>query len=76
MEIPYSSACNYEIGNLSYLTIIDYGEILRVIHRRPSGIVMHYDRIEAGFVDESYYWKYSSVIDYSGGKGLVQVSYL
>lgn len=37
---------------------------------------LHDNPVEAGFVTEAYYWKYSSAIDYSGGKGLVAIKYL
>jgi putative transposase len=36
----------------------------------------HHNPVEAGFVTEPWHWKYSSAIDYSGGKGLVAVEYL
>jgi putative transposase len=29
--------------------------------------------VEAGFVSEPEHWKYSSAIDYSGGKGLLEI---
>jgi REP element-mobilizing transposase RayT len=34
---------------------------------------VHMNPVEAGFVNEPFHWKYSSAIDYSGGKGLVNV---
>lgn len=37
---------------------------------------IHNNPVEAGFVTEPWYWKYSSAIDYSGGKGLIDVGYL
>lgn len=37
---------------------------------------IHLNPVEAGFVTESYYWKYSSAIDYSGGKGLLEIDYV
>ena len=37
---------------------------------------LHDNPVEAGFVTEAYHWKYSSAIDYSGGKGLVAIKYL
>lgn len=35
---------------------------------------IHNNPVVAGFVEEAHYWKYSSAIDYSGGKGLVKVT--
>jgi hypothetical protein len=32
--------------------------------------------VAAGFVDEPWYWKYSSAIDYADGKGLVDIEFL
>ena len=40
---------------------------LEYIHKNP---------IQAGFVSEAYHWKYSSAIDYAGGKGLLKIEYL
>jgi putative transposase len=37
---------------------------------------LHDNPVEAGFVLEAWHWKYSSAVDYSGGKGLVDVEYL
>lgn len=37
---------------------------------------LHQNPVVAGFLEEAHYWKYSSAIDYSGGKGLIQVEYL
>ncbi|MDW3196071.1 MAG: hypothetical protein R8G66_27110 [Cytophagales bacterium] len=34
---------------------------------------MHMNPVVAGFVLEPEYWKYSSAIDYSGGKGLLEL---
>ena len=34
---------------------------------------IHNNPVEAGFVSEPWYWKYSSAIDYSGGKGLIEI---
>jgi len=36
------------------------------IHRNP---------VEAGFVTEPEHWKYSSAIDYAGGKGVLEIDY-
>ncbi|MBL7726516.1 MAG: hypothetical protein JNM68_02470 [Dinghuibacter sp.] len=37
---------------------------------------VHNNPVEAGFVAEAVDWKYSSAIDYGGGKGLVEISVL
>ena len=37
---------------------------------------IHYNPVEAGFVDEPAGWLYSSARDYSGGKGLLEVEVL
>ncbi|GGI52479.1 transposase [Mucilaginibacter galii] len=37
---------------------------------------IHNNPVEAGFVNEPEHWKYSSAIDYAGGKGLVSIEYL
>ena len=37
---------------------------------------IHDNPVEAGFVNEPYHWKYSSAIDYSGGKGLLEIDYV
>lgn len=34
---------------------------------------IHSNPVEAGFVSEPHHWKYSSAIDYSGGKGLLEI---
>ena len=34
---------------------------------------IHNNPVESGFVTEPEHWKYSSAIDYSGGKGLLKV---
>lgn len=34
---------------------------------------LHMNPVVAGFVNEPENWKYSSAIDYAGGKGLVDV---
>lgn len=36
----------------------------------------HNNPVEAGFVREPQDWKYSSAIDYCGGKGLLDISFL
>ena len=37
---------------------------------------LHNNPVEAGFVTEAAYWKYSSAIDYWGGKGLIDIEFL
>lgn len=37
---------------------------------------IHNNPVEAGFVTEPWHWKYSSAIDYAGGKGLIDIEYL
>ena len=37
---------------------------------------LHDNPVVSGFVNEAWHWKYSSTIDYSGGKGLIDISYL
>ncbi|MBE8719368.1 hypothetical protein [Sphingobacterium pedocola] len=37
---------------------------------------IHNNSVEAGFVSEPHYWKYSSALDYSGGKGLLELAEL
>ena len=34
---------------------------------------IHQNPVLAGFVTEPHYWKYSSAIDYSGGKGMLDI---
>lgn len=34
---------------------------------------IHFNPVAAGFVSEPWHWKYSSAIDYSGGKGLLEI---
>lgn len=34
---------------------------------------IHHNPVEAGFVSEPEHWKYSSAIDFSGGKGLLEI---
>jgi putative transposase len=34
---------------------------------------IHSNPVEAGFVSDPHHWKYSSAIDYSGGKGLLEI---
>jgi hypothetical protein len=37
---------------------------------------IHQNPVEAGLVLEPSHWKYSSAIDYSDGKGLLEIDYL
>ena len=37
---------------------------------------LHNNPVEAGFVTEPAFWKYSSAIDYWGGKGLIDIEFL
>ena len=37
---------------------------------------LHNNPVAAGFVNEPWHWKYSSAIDYSGGKGLIELQEL
>lgn len=34
---------------------------------------IHQNPVEAGFVSEPHHWKYSSALDYSGGKGVMEI---
>jgi len=36
----------------------------------------HHNPVAAGFVLEDWHWKYSSAIDYAGGKGLVDIDFI
>ena len=37
---------------------------------------IHNNPVDAGLVLEPWHWKYSSAIDYSGGKGLLEIDLL
>jgi len=37
---------------------------------------LHDNPVSAGFVTDSWHWKYSSAIDYADGKGLIDVCFL
>ena len=37
---------------------------------------IHNNPVVAGFVTEPWHWKYSSAIDYSGGKGVLEIDYI
>lgn len=37
---------------------------------------IHNNPVEAGFVTEPSYWRYSSAIDYADGKGLIDIEFL
>jgi putative transposase len=45
-----------------------------VIDQKMSYI--HSNLVEAGFVTEPHYWKYSSAVDYSCGKGLLEIDFV
>ena len=34
---------------------------------------IHMNPVQAGFVTDDFHWKYSSAIDYSGGKGVLEI---
>nr|MBC7613265.1 transposase [Pseudopedobacter sp.] len=37
---------------------------------------IHNNPVVSGFVTEAHYWKYSSAIDYSGGKGVLEIDFV
>lgn len=37
---------------------------------------IHNNPVVSGFVSEAWHWRYSSAIDYSGGKGMIEIDYL
>lgn len=37
---------------------------------------IHLNPVKAGFVTEPHHWKYSSAIDYSGGKGVLEIDFI
>ncbi len=37
---------------------------------------IHNNPVEAGFVNEPADWKYSSAIDYTGGKGVLEIDFI
>jgi len=37
---------------------------------------LHMNPVVAGYVSEAAHWKYSSAIDYLGGKGLLDISFI
>lgn len=37
---------------------------------------IHNNPVTSGFVSEPWHWKYSSAIDYSGGKGILEIDYI
>ena len=45
-----------------------------VINQKVSYI--YNNPVEAGFVFEPWHWKYSSAIDYSGGRGVLEIDYV
>jgi putative transposase len=42
-----------------------------MVHQKLDYI--HYNSVDAGFVTKAEEWKYSSAIDYCGGKGLLEI---
>ena len=44
--------------------------------RTKAGDYLHYNPVEAGFVSRTTDWKYSSAVDYNGGKGLIEIMHL
>lgn len=46
----------------------------KVINQKVDYI--HENPVKEGFVNEAYHWNYSSAIDYSGGKGLLEIDYV
>jgi len=44
------------------------------LHDKQFGLELN--PIVSDFVNEAWHWKYSSAIDYSGGKGLIEIDYL
>jgi hypothetical protein len=37
---------------------------------------IHQNPVVSGFVTEAHHWKYSSAIDYSGGKGVLEIDFV
>ncbi|MEM9339178.1 MAG: transposase, partial [Bacteroidota bacterium] len=37
---------------------------------------IHMNPVESGFVFEPEYWKYSSAVDYAGGKGILAIDFV
>ncbi len=37
---------------------------------------IHNNPVIAGFVNEPWHWRYSSAIDYSGGKGILEIDFI
>ncbi|MFC5282632.1 REP-associated tyrosine transposase [Pedobacter alpinus] len=37
---------------------------------------IHNNPVVSGFVEEAHHWKYSSAIDYSGGKGVLEIDFV
>jgi len=37
---------------------------------------IHDNPVESGFVTEPHYWKYSSALDYCGGKGILEIDFI
>ncbi|HEY0771809.1 MAG TPA: hypothetical protein VGD31_15900 [Sphingobacteriaceae bacterium] len=37
---------------------------------------IHNNPVVSGFVTEAYHWRYSSAVDYSGGKGVLEIDFV
>jgi REP element-mobilizing transposase RayT len=37
---------------------------------------IHNNPVESGFVNEPWHWRYSSAMDYSGGKGVLEIDFI
>ena len=37
---------------------------------------IHQNPVVSSFVTEAHHWKYSSAIDYSGGKGVLEIDFV
>ncbi len=44
---------------------------LQITHQKLD--YLHYNPVEAGFVKFAEEWKYSSAVDYNGGKGILEI---
>ncbi|MDQ3536243.1 MAG: D-alanyl-D-alanine carboxypeptidase family protein [Bacteroidota bacterium] len=55
------------IDNLTPHGLIKQSQKVDFIHNNP---------VVSGFVSEPWHWRYSSAIDYSGGKGILEIDYI
>jgi hypothetical protein len=37
---------------------------------------IHFNPVVSGFVNEPEHWRYSSAVDYSGGKGIIEIDFV